>query len=119
MNNYGVSRDSSHITFSGCNHIFEHAKGSVTRQNAKIIVFDKESSGTASPILKIDENDVVASHGAIVGQLNEDHMFYLMSRGLTKDESRTLITLGYLRPISAKFSSLVQEKIANAIREAI
>ena len=119
MDNYGVARGKSEIVFSGINHIKEHAKQSTTKQNAKIIVFDKEARGTASPILKIDENDVVASHGAIVGQLNEDHMFYLMSRGLNKEEARELITLGYLKPISVHFSEKVQIEIENAIKEVM
>lgn len=119
MDNYGVARDKSYIVFSGVNHILEGSKSSVSRQNAKIIVFDKEAGGTASPILRIDENDVVASHGAVVGQLNEDHMFYLMSRGLSKDSARKLITLGYLKPISVYFNKDTQEKIENTIMEAI
>ena len=119
MDNYGVAKDESNIVFSGVNHIQNGAKKSITKQNAKIIVFDKSANGTASPILKIDENDVQASHGAVVGQLNSDHMFYLMSRGLNKEEARMLITLGYLKPISDKFSKEVQDKIEQAIREAI
>lgn len=119
MDNYGVARDKSEIVFSGTNHIKEHAKQSVTKQNAKIIVFDKDARGTASPILRIDENDVVASHGAIVGQLNEDHMFYLMSRGLNKEEAREIITLGYLKPISVHFSETIQLEIEKAIKEVM
>ena len=119
MDNYGVARDKSYIVFSGVNHILEGSKSSVSKQNAKIIVFDKEAGGTASPILRIDENDVVASHGAVVGQLNSDHMFYLMSRGLSKDSARKLITLGYLKPISVYFNKQTQEKIENTIMEAL
>ena len=73
----------------------------------------------SSPILKIDENEVQASHGAVVGQLNSDHMFYLMSRGLTKEEARMIITLGYLKPISVNFSQDIQDKIEQAIKEAM
>ena len=119
MNNYGVSRDDSKIVFSGVSHIVKGAKKSNAKQNAKIIVFDKNSQGVASPILKIDENDVQASHGAVVGQLNSDHMFYLMSRGLTRDDARTLITLGYLKPVSSQFSEQVQFLIENAIKEVM
>ena len=119
MDNYGVARDHSKIVFSGCNHIVNGAKQSITRQNAKIIVFDKESIGVASPILKIDENDVQASHGAVVGQLNSDHMFYLMSRGLSKDEARLLITRGYLAPISRHYSEENKALIEKAIEEAM
>lgn len=119
MDNYGVARDESKILFTGVNHILKNAKNSNTKQNAKIIVFDKAASGVASPILKIDENEVQASHGAIVGQLNSDHMFYLMSRGLTRDEARMIITLGYLKPVSSKFSEEVQLKIENVLKEAM
>lgn len=119
MDNYGVARDDSKIVFSGVSHITEGAKKSNAKQNAKIIVFDKNSQGVASPILKIDENEVQASHGAVVGQLNSDHMFYLMSRGLTRDDARTLITLGYLKPVASQFSDEVQLKIENAIKEVM
>ena len=119
MDNYGVARNESKILFTGCNHILEGAKGSNTKQNAKIIVFDKDAQGVASPILRIDENDVQASHGAIVGQLNNEHMFYLMSRGLTREEARMIITLGYLKPVSSQFSEETQLKIENILKEAM
>lgn len=119
MNNYGVSKDNSEIVFSGVNHIKANASKSETRQNAKIIVFDKESKGHAFPILKIDNNDVIASHGAVVGQLSDEHMFYLMSRGLTQEEAKNIITLGYLSPISKHFSEDVQNKILSRIEEEI
>lgn len=119
MDNYGVARDKSRVIFTGENRIQNGAKKSVTNQIAKIIVFDKESNGVASPRLCIDENDVQASHSAVVGQLNSDHMFYLMSRGLSKDEARELITRGYLQPISKYFSDENKEKIENAIKEAM
>ncbi len=119
MDNYGVAKDKSEIVFSGINHIYKGAKQSDTKQNAKIIVFDKEAHGVASPILKIDENDVKASHGAVVGQLNSDHMFYLMTRGLSKEDARTVITMGYLKPISVNFSEEIQNRISKAITEAM
>lgn len=119
MNNYGVARDESKIVFSGVSHITKGAKGSNAKQNAKIIVFDEKAQGVASPILKIDENEVQASHGAVVGQLNSDHMFYLMSRGLTHEEARLLITLGYLKPVSTQFSDATQLLIENAIKEVM
>lgn len=119
MNNYGVSRDNSKIVFSGINHIKKGSKEAKTSQNAKIIVFDPSSQGVASPILKIDENDVSASHGAIVGQLSNEHMFYLMSRGLSMKEAKELIIKGYLQPISKYFSSEIKSKIEDSIKEAI
>ena len=57
-----------------------------------------------SPILKIDENDIEASHAAVVGKINDEHIFYLTSRGLSEEEAKRLITLGYLKPIMTGFA---------------
>ncbi len=117
MNNYGVALNSTRLVFSGINHIKKKAKKSNTNQNAKIIVFDKNANGKANPILKIDENDVLASHAAIVGRLNDEHLFYLKSRGLTEEEAKALIVYGYLKPIAKNFDNALQNKINKLVTE--
>ena len=99
LDNYGVCRDQGKLTFSGICHIIKGSRGSKAHQNAKIMVFDETSNGIAKPILKIDENDIEASHAAIVGKINDEHIFYLTSRGLSEEEAKRIITLGYLKPI--------------------
>ena len=99
MNNYGVCKDNSTLIFDGVSHIDRHGKKSEAKQNAKIIIFDKNCKAVANPSLLIDYNDIVANHGAAVGTLNQDHIYYLLSRGLELKEARKLITLGYLKPI--------------------
>lgn len=119
MSNYGISRDSSKMVFSGTSSIEKGAKKSNTRQEAKIIVFDETSDGIASPVLVIKDNDVIASHAAIVGRLNEDHLFYLRSRGLSKDEAKRIIALGYLKPIERFFEEADREKLNEIIERRI
>lgn len=119
MENYGISENQSHLVFTGISQIQNGAHGSQTRQSAKIIVFDPRCLARCSPVLKIDENDVSASHAAIVGKLNEDHMFYLMSRGLDAKEARRLITLGYLKPIETYFDDADRSRIDEAIEGGI
>lgn len=99
INNYGVARDKSRLLFSGICKIEKGSHGSVAHQNSKIMVFDEESDAIAKPILKIDDNDIEASHAAVVGKISDEHMFYLTSRGLSEVEARELITYGYLKPI--------------------
>ena len=114
--NYGVTKGEGSLTFSGISHIKNGSKFSKTRQNAKIIVFDKLSNAKAQPILKIDENEVEASHGASVGTVNEDQIFYLTSRGIKEDMARQLVTLGYLKPILDGFSDEeIKEEISTLI----
>ncbi len=82
------------------------------------MVFDEACKGIAKPILKIDENDIEASHAAVVGRINEDHLFYLTSRGLTEAEAKELITLGYLKPILNGFDDEeMKEEISKLIEE--
>lgn len=116
LDNYGVCKDSAKLTFSGICKIENGAHGSKAHQNAKIMVFDEQSNGVAKPILKIDENDIEASHAAVVGKINDDHLFYLTSRGLSEAEAKELITLGYLNPILNGFSDdNIKEEISNTI----
>jgi Fe-S cluster assembly scaffold protein SufB len=104
MTNYGVTEGKSSLQFTGTGYIINGAKYSKTHQSAKIMVFDKHCLGRADPVLKIDENEVEASHAATVGKVNDEHLFYLCSRGLTKQEAKRLITLGYLNPIIDYFT---------------
>lgn len=104
VDNYGVCKDFGKLLFAGTSHIFERAIKAKTQQNAKIMVFDEDCNAIAKPVLKIDENDVEASHGAAVGKINDDHLFYLSSRGISESEAKQLITYGYLKPILVGFS---------------
>ena len=114
--NYGVCKDDARLVFSGVSSIAKYAVKSRTNQNAKIMVFDEKSIGVAKPILKIDENDIQASHAAIVGKINDDHLFYLTSRGLTEEQAKQLITFGYLKPIINGFEEdEVKEEINTLI----
>ena len=116
MDNYGVTRDDGKLTFSGVCHILKGSSGSKAHQNAKVMVFDSLSNGVAKPILKIDENDIEASHAAIVGKINDEHIFYLTSRGLSEEEAKRIITLGYLKPILKGFDD---EDVKESIEKMI
>ena len=117
--NYGITKGTSRLGFCGTSTIAKGAYGSSTRQSAKIIVFDEHSQGKCSPILVIDENDVKASHAAIVGKLNDEHIFYLCSRGLSLEQAKRLITLGYLKPIVPHFDETLQQAMLDAIEKGV
>lgn len=119
VDNYGVVRENGKLVFDGVSYIKNGSIKSKTRQNAKIMVFDKESIGIAKPILKIDENDIEASHGAVVGKISDEHLFYLTSRGLSEEKAKTLITYGYLKPILIGFDDNTKAKIEKLIEGRI
>lgn len=113
---YGICKDNGKITVAGTSHVFKGAVKSKAQQNSKIMVFDESSDAAAKPILKIDENDLEASHGAVVGKINDEHLFYLTSRGLSAETAKELITWGYLNPILEGFK---EEDIKNHISSLI
>ena len=98
-----MCKDEAKLNFSGIVHIKNGAHQSVAHQNAKIIIFDDDTDAIAKPILKIDDNDIEASHASSVGKISDDELFYLTSRGISMEKARELITFGYLKPIISGF----------------
>ena len=120
VSSYGVCKDEAKLEIAGTTHIANGASKTVTKQNARIMLVNETSRGIAKPILKIDENDVKASHGASLGQINEEHLFYLKSRGLSETEAKKLIVLGYFNPVILLFKDeVVEEYIYTLLKERV
>lgn len=81
---------------------------------------DNDSSVCAKPILLIDEYDCFANHGAAIGKMSDDDLFYLMSRGLNKNEAFLLILQGIIKPfIDSLEDDEMKERIDNEISKMI
>ena len=85
-------------------------------QLSRGIVMDDKSMIQAKPILLIDEFDCFANHGASIGKMSDEDLFYLMSRGLTKNQAFLLILGGIIRPF---IESIPNEEIRNELEEQI
>ena len=99
LNNYGICNNKSTININTNGLVVKDAKRSNIRQKSKGILIDLESSISANPWLQIDEFDCLANHGAGIGAIDEEDLYYLMSRGLTKASSEKLIIGGFVYPI--------------------
>jgi len=99
IENYGVANNSSTLVFEGIGKINKDMKRSIARQSNKGIVLGVNSRLDANPLLLIDEYDVVASHGAAIGKIDDDQLYYLMSRGLSLKVAERLIISGFLSPV--------------------
>lgn len=99
MDNYGVVKNQANLIIDGIGTIKKGNHQSNSHQTNKIIVFDKGCNAKANPYLYIDEYDVKASHGASVGKIDEEHLYYLQSRGLSKEDAMHLVTYGYFIPV--------------------
>lgn len=93
---HGVIRERGALTFNGIGHILKGAKGADAQQESRVLMLSDKARGDANPILLIDENEVTAGHAASVGRVDPEEMYYLMSRGLHKEEAERLVIRGFL-----------------------
>lgn len=122
ITNVGVSMNTSGIIFDTTGKIEKKMKNSKCSQLSRGIVMDNDSYITAKPILLIDEFDCFANHGASIGKMSDEDLFYLMSRGLSKNDAFLLILKGIINPFidSLPFEELksdILEKITNLIEK--
>ncbi|WP_373470619.1 Fe-S cluster assembly protein SufD [Carnobacterium alterfunditum] len=98
---HGVILDKATLTFNGIGHIIKGAKGADAQQESRILMLSEHARGDANPILLIDENDVTAGHAASVGRVDPEELYYLMSRGIPKQEAERLVIRGFLGSVIA------------------
>ena len=109
---HGVLLDRSHIVFNGVGFIVKGATGSNAYQSSRMLTLSSEAKADANPMLLIDENDVMSVHGASLGRIDEEQLYYLQSRGLTRKESSRLLVHGFLSPV---ISELTVDKIKELV----
>lgn len=99
MTNIGIANKKGKIVLNGVEKIEKGMKHANAFQTLKGIITSDQAIVEVNPILLIDEFDVKAGHGATIGKIEEDQLYYLMSRGLNQRESEKLIINGFLKPI--------------------
>ncbi|WP_281864573.1 Fe-S cluster assembly protein SufD [Planomicrobium okeanokoites] len=96
---HGVMKDSASSIFNGIGKIEHGATKSNAEQESRVLMLSPDARGDANPILLIDEDDVTAGHAASVGRVDPLQLYYLMSRGITKQEAERLVIHGFLAPV--------------------
>ena len=92
------------------------AHGSDASLRDDALILGKHAHVDSIPALEIAANDVKAFHGATVGSLDEDALFYAGSRGIARGEALRLITLGFFEPVIARFpSAALRDEIRTAL----
>ena len=96
----GVLEGRAVTSFRSLTQIIRGAAGASSEQRDRILMLSNQSRADAIPMLLIDENDVQrCGHAASVGQIDENQVYYLMSRGIPKSKAVRMIVWGYLQPI--------------------
>ncbi len=111
-----VLEDSSKAAYQGKIFVNSEAQKTDGYQLSKAILLNKDSEFNAKPELEIYADDVKCSHGSASGSLNEDSIFYLMSRGLNYQQARELLINGFLLDVVEK---ITDSEIKNLIKNMI
>jgi Fe-S cluster assembly protein SufD len=88
----GVLAGKSSSVFNGKVRVHPGARGTNALQQNRNLLLSKKATANTRPQLEIDNDDVRCAHGATVGQLDEDQVFYLRARGLSERDARQILT---------------------------
>jgi Fe-S cluster assembly protein SufD len=119
----GIIQDKAHGVFSGKVTVMEDAQKTDAKQTNQNLLLSEDASVNTKPQLEIYADDVRCTHGATVGQLDENAIFYLRSRGIPLSEAKNLLTyafasevLGRIRQVNLK--EYLEKRIFSILNES-
>jgi len=101
----GIAEERGHGVFNGHIIVWPGAEGSDASQTNKNLLLSEHAEIDTRPRLEIFTDDVKCTHGAAVGALDEDALFYLRSRGVPYEKARALLTYAFARELMDLISS--------------
>ena len=91
-----IADDKSQIVFNGRIHIHPDAQKTLGSMSNKNLLLSSEAEIDAKPELEIYADDVKCAHGTTIGQLDETELYYLQTRGITREQAKLMLTLGFV-----------------------
>ncbi len=111
-----VIGDEASFMYDGSIKVDKDAQRTNAYQRNENLLLSSHANARSKPSLEILANDVRCTHGATVGTLQEDQMFYLASRGINREEAKHLIIEGFLNDAMSKIEDIdVQRKAREVI----
>jgi Fe-S cluster assembly protein SufD len=119
----GILKDRSTGVFNGKIFVRQDAQKTNAFQSCKNVLASTDATMNTKPQLEIWADDVKCSHGTTTGQLNDDALFYMQSRGISKASAKSLLMLAFAQDVIDKFEiesiknylqGLIEEKIYNS-----
>jgi Fe-S cluster assembly protein SufD len=119
----GASTGSSRASYEGLIEIIEKATNSHTYLQTHSLVLSKDAKVDAIPSLIVKVDDVSASHGGTVGEVDENLVFYMRTRGIDREQAIRILVEGFFEPVITLFEdehleTMVRERIAGKLAEA-
>mgnify|MGYP006171418943 CR=1 FL=1 len=95
----GALKEKSRSEYSGLIKVLKGAQGTDAYQANRNLVLSEEALARSIPQLEIEANEVRCTHGATVSPVEEEHLFYLMSRGIDRVTAQKLVVFGFFRDV--------------------
>jgi Fe-S cluster assembly protein SufD len=116
----GALDGKARAVFRGIIKVHRGAQQTDAYQTNRNLLLSEDARADSLPNLEIEADDVRCSHGASVGQLDQDHLFYLMSRGLPRQLAERLVVMGFLGEVLSRLPlGGVVEKVTRIIEERL
>jgi Fe-S cluster assembly protein SufD len=109
-------KDDAKAIYTGLIRMTEHAQQGAAYQSSRNLLLSQRCQANAIPQLEIAANDVKCSHGATMGPVDKEQLYYLMSRGLTRPAAERMVTTGFFEDILTR---IPDEKTRDIVRHAI
>ncbi len=117
---HGALKDNGRNIFTGLIKIDPSAQQTNSYLKNENLLLDKTARADSIPSLEIDANDVRASHGATVSQIDEEYIFYLQSRGIPRHTAVRMVVEGFFYKVFDRmYNERVREKLFNAVSAKI
>jgi Fe-S cluster assembly protein SufD len=116
----GALRDTARAVWRGMIRVEEGAQKTNAYQENRNLLLSKTAHADSIPGLEIMANDVRCTHGATLGQVDREQLFYLMARGLSRAEAERLIVRGFFQDVLDRVElEPVRDALASALESRI
>lgn len=115
----GVLNDNAKNVYRGLVKIQPDAYGCKGFQKSDTLLLGENTETDPVPVLEIHNNDVKCGHGATVGQIDKEKIFYMMSRGLSEQEAIETITKGFFDPVLNQLDENTAEELRQVIHKRV
>jgi Fe-S cluster assembly protein SufD len=112
----GALYDKSRAIFRGLIKVFPKAQRTDAYQTNRNLLLSNRAEATSLPNLEIEADDVRCSHAATVGHLDQEELFYIMSRGVPREVAERLVVFGFLGEV---FDRMPMPAVVEELRAAI
>ncbi len=95
-----ISKDGGRTSYRGLVHVEPDAYGCKSHVQCDALILDDESTSDTYPYMEVGSADAVIGHEATVSKVADEQLFYLMSRGLTEEQSMSMVVNGFIEPVT-------------------